>query len=64
VLHWLLDFTGHDELMVLMGMLLALVVGGMGFETVGLSSEIGALVMGLMLSTHKRPRNCPTRSGR
>ncbi len=54
VLHWLLDFTGHDELLVLMGMLLALVVGGMGFESVGLSSEIGALVMGLLLSTHKR----------
>lgn len=56
VLHWLLDFTGHDELLVLMGMLLALVVGGMGFESVGLSSEIGALVMGLMLSTHKRAK--------
>jgi predicted Kef-type K+ transport protein len=56
VLHWLLDFTGHDELLVLMGMLLALVVGGMGFESVGLSSEIGALVMGLMLSTHKRSK--------
>jgi predicted Kef-type K+ transport protein len=55
-LHWLLDFTGHDELLVLMGMLLALVVGGMGFESVGLSSEIGALVMGLMLSTHKRAK--------
>lgn len=54
VLHWLLDFTGHDELLVLMGMLLALVLGGMGFESVGLSSEIGALVMGLMLSTHRR----------
>lgn len=56
VLHWLLDFTGHDELLVLMGMLLALVVGGMGFESVGLSSEIGALAMGLVLSTHKRAK--------
>lgn len=56
ILHWLLDFTGHDELLVLMGMLLALVVGGMGFESVGLSSEIGALVMGLMLSTHRRAK--------
>lgn len=55
-LHWLLDFTGHDELLVLMGMMLALVVGGMGFESVGLSSEIGALVMGLMLSTHRRAK--------
>jgi predicted Kef-type K+ transport protein len=56
ILHWLLDFTGHDELLVLMGMLLALVVGGMGFESVGLSSEIGALVMGLLLSTHRRAK--------
>ncbi len=53
VLHRLLDYVGDDELLVLLGMLLALVIGGMGFEAVGLSSEIGALVMGLMLSTHK-----------
>ncbi|MEF3049325.1 cation:proton antiporter family protein [Pseudotabrizicola sp. L79] len=56
VLHWLLDFTGHDELLVLMGMLLSLVLGGMGFQAVGLSSEIGALVMGLMLSGHRRAK--------
>ncbi|MFW5927313.1 MAG: cation:proton antiporter [Wenzhouxiangella sp.] len=56
VLHWLLDVTGHDELLVLMGMLLALVLGGMGFETVGLSPELGALVMGLLLSTHHRAK--------
>ncbi|MDZ7644347.1 MAG: cation:proton antiporter family protein [Woeseiaceae bacterium] len=54
VLHWLLDFAGHDELLVLMGMLLSLVIGGMGFEAMGLSSEIGALVMGVLLSTHSR----------
>lgn len=56
LLHWLLDFSGHDELILLMGMLLALVVGGMGFQSVGLSSELGALVMGLMLSTHRRAK--------
>ena len=50
----LLDLSGHDELLVLMGMLLALVVGGMGFETLGLSSELGALVMGMLLADHKR----------
>ena len=55
-LHWLLDFAGHDELMVLMGMLLSLVIGGMGFEAMGLSSEIGALVMGVLLSTHTRAK--------
>ncbi|MCO8146108.1 cation:proton antiporter [Rhodovulum tesquicola] len=56
VLHWLLDFAGHDELLVLMGMLLSLVIGGMGFEAMGLSSEIGALVMGVLLSTHSRAK--------
>ncbi|MFN4039372.1 MAG: cation:proton antiporter [Erythrobacter sp.] len=56
LLHRLLDMVGDDELLVLLGMLLALVIGGMGFEAVGLSSEIGALVMGLLLSTHKHAK--------
>lgn len=56
VLHKLLDFAGHDELLVLMGMMLSLVIGGMGFEVMGLSSEIGALVMGVLLSTHTRAK--------
>jgi len=54
VLHWLLDISGHDELLVLMGMLLAVVLGGMGFETVGLSPELGALIMGVLLANHPR----------
>ncbi|KPQ08789.1 MAG: transporter, CPA2 family [Rhodobacteraceae bacterium HLUCCA09] len=54
VLHRLLDFAGHDEVLVLTGMALALVVGGVGFELIGLKGEIGALVMGLLLSTHPR----------
>ncbi len=56
VLHWLLDFAGHDELLILMGMLLALVVGGTGFTAMGLSSEIGALLMGALLSNHDRAK--------
>ncbi|MBE0414193.1 cation:proton antiporter family protein [Yoonia sp.] len=56
VLHWLLDLAGFDELLVLMGMMLSLVIGGMGFEAMGLSSEIGALVMGVLLSTHNRAK--------
>ncbi|MEP4547071.1 MAG: cation:proton antiporter family protein [Saccharospirillum sp.] len=54
VLYWLLDMAGHDELMVLMGMVLAVAVGGMGFESLGLSSELGALAMGVLLSGHTR----------
>ncbi|WP_409524838.1 cation:proton antiporter [Nitrincola sp. MINF-07-Sa-05] len=54
VLYRLLDASGHDELLVLLGLLLALVVGGQGFEFVGLSSELGALAFGALLANHKR----------
>ncbi|MDL0431179.1 cation:proton antiporter [Marinobacter sp. TBZ242] len=50
----LLDASGHDELLVLLGLLLALVLGGLGFEAVGLSSELGALIFGAMLANHPR----------
>jgi hypothetical protein len=50
----ILDYAGHDEVLVLTGMLLSLVIGGVGFELIGLKGEIGALVMGLLLSTHTR----------
>lgn len=50
----LLDFSGHDELLVLAGLLLALVIGGMGFELVGLSPELGALLMGVLLANHPK----------
>lgn len=52
--YWLLDFSGHDELLVLLGLVLALDVGGMGFEHLGLSSELGALVLGAMIANHRR----------
>jgi predicted Kef-type K+ transport protein len=54
VLYKLIDLAGHDEVLVLTGMALSLVVGGVGFEAIGLKGEIGALVMGLMLSGHPR----------
>jgi hypothetical protein len=54
LLHRLLDLAGHDELLVLMGMLLALVLGGNGFEALGLGSELGSLLMGVLLSSHAR----------
>ncbi len=57
VFHRLLDLSGHDELLVLMGMLLALVVGGMGFEMVGVSAEVGALLMGVLLAGHKHAQD-------
>ncbi|MBW0147621.1 cation:proton antiporter family protein [Marinobacter arenosus] len=54
LLYRLLDASGHDELLVLLGLLVALVLGGYGFESVGLSAELGALVFGAMLSNHPR----------
>jgi predicted Kef-type K+ transport protein len=54
VLHWLLDFSGHEELLLLFGLLLALVIGSLGFAAVGLSAELGALLMGVLLADHRR----------
>lgn len=54
LLHRLLDLAGHDELLVLAGLLVALVLGGAEFAALGLSSELGALAMGLLLSTHRK----------
>lgn len=51
-LYWLLDVAGHEELLVLMGVVLAVALGGWGFEVVGLSPEVGALAMGVLLSGH------------
>ena len=50
----LLAISGHDELLVLLGLLLALVIGGEGFHAVGLSAELGALLLGALLANHSR----------
>lgn len=54
MLHWLIDFAGYDEVLLLAGMALTFVIGGYGFELIGLKGEIGALAMGLLLSNHPR----------
>ncbi|MDN3516408.1 cation:proton antiporter [Aquisalimonas lutea] len=54
VLYRLLDIAGHEELLVLMGVVLAVVAGGAGFELVGVSPELGALLMGVLLAGHPR----------
>ncbi|HEY5602958.1 MAG TPA: cation:proton antiporter family protein [Gammaproteobacteria bacterium] len=54
LIHKLLDLSGHGELVVLYGLMLSLVVGGSSFEQLGLSSELGALLLGIVLSDHKR----------
>ena len=54
VLYKLLDLSGHGELVVLYGLMVALVLGGSSFEYFGLSSELGALLLGVILADHKR----------
>ncbi len=49
-----LDWVGHGELLVLFGAALALALGGEGFAHLGLSPELGALVLGMMLADHRR----------
>ncbi|MFN7213594.1 MAG: cation:proton antiporter [Lysobacteraceae bacterium] len=52
----LLDRCGHDELLVLAGLGLALMLGGMGFAAFGVSGELGALLVGMLVAGHPRAR--------
>ena len=54
VLRKLLDLAGHGELLVLLGGVLALGIGGYGFEAIGLSGELGALLIGMLLANHPK----------
>jgi predicted Kef-type K+ transport protein len=49
----LLERCGHGELLLLYGAVLAL-GGGQAFGAVGISSELGALLLGTMLADHRR----------
>ncbi|MEQ1800748.1 MAG: cation:proton antiporter family protein [Gammaproteobacteria bacterium] len=50
----LLDLAGHGELLVLLGSVLAIGLGGYGFEVIGLSGELGALLIGMLLANHAK----------
>jgi predicted Kef-type K+ transport protein len=54
VLYRVLDLVGHAELLVLFGAVAAIVIGGSGFELVGLSPALGALLIGVLLANHRR----------
>lgn len=56
ILHWLLNISGHGELVILYGLVLALAVGAESFEYFGMSSELGALLLGIILADHKRSK--------
>lgn len=56
---WLLARCGHGELLVLLGAALA-IGGGETFAAFGLSAELGALLLGMMLAAHKRAQELTT----
>lgn len=49
--HYFLEKTGHGELLILYGLVMAL-GGAELFELAGVKGDLGALVMGLLLSNH------------
>ena len=51
--HLLLQKTGHGELLILYALVLAL-GGAELFELGGVKDDLGALVMGILISTHKK----------
>jgi len=51
--HHLLQKTGHGELLILYGLVLAL-GGAELFEMGGIKDDLGALVMGVLISTHPK----------
>ena len=56
LLHRFLDALGEGELQVIGGAVLSLVVGAGVFKAVGLSGELGALVMGTLLAGHVKAK--------
>ena len=45
---------GHDELLIIFGLFLALVVGVGLFNFIGIKGELGALLVGLLISNHSK----------
>lgn len=52
VLHRIWDRVGHGELQALFGVAVAVVLGYGLFELVGIAGDVGALVVGVLLSSH------------
>lgn len=50
----LLDWVGHGEMLVLLGIFFALVVGAGLFELVGIKADLGALILGMLLAGHEK----------
>lgn len=50
----MLDWVGHGEMLVLLGIFFALVAGAGLFELVGMKPDLGALILGMLLAGHKK----------
>ncbi len=50
VLFRIMDRCGHGELVPLFGLFAALVLGATAFDLVGMKADLGALILGVLLS--------------
>ncbi len=50
----ILDKVGHGEMLVLFGIFFALVMGAGLFHLVGVKPDLGALILGMLLASHKK----------
>ncbi len=53
VLVWLMNRAGHGELLILLGLLLA-IGGAEGFELVNMKGDLGALIIGILIASHPK----------
>lgn len=56
VMGWLISRSGHGELITLCGFFLALDMGAVGFEFVGLKADLGALFVGILVGQHPKSK--------
>ncbi|MBE0362578.1 hypothetical protein PULV_a0097 [Pseudoalteromonas ulvae UL12] len=54
VFFWVLARSKHGEVLPLFGFFFALVVGYHAFEFAGLKGDLGALIIGMLLASHKK----------
>ncbi len=50
----LMDKSGHGEMLILFGFFMALVMGAGLFDLVGMKADLGALILGMLLASHKK----------
>lgn len=56
IFFFMMERVGHGELQVLFGLFLAMAAGAASFEMVGLKADLGALILGILVSPHPRAK--------